>query len=375
MALFKPLTVGRFHLKHRVVLAPLTRYRAEALDGVESVPTDIMATYYGQRASEGGLLISEASPICPEGRPNILSPGIYNETQAEHWKPVTEAVHAKGGYIFLQMWHVGGSSHELIDPKGRPPPSSVARQFVGPPVNTPEGPKPRQVSRMLATEEVKELVQYYVRAAKLSIAAGFDGVEIHGANGYIIEQFINDRLNNERTDEYGGSLENRLRLAIEVTEAVVDAIGADRVGIRLSPFNACNGAVNSDPITTYTTLLEKLNPLHLAYVHLVEPRIAGGWDAEVIPDPDSINLSAFRKAYKGILIIAGSYVGETAEAALQNDQGDAVAFGRYFISNPDLPYRLQHNLPLTPYHRPTFYTKGEVGYTDYKTWLEEHPEA
>ncbi|OQR82351.1 N-ethylmaleimide reductase [Achlya hypogyna] len=375
MALFTPLTVGRLTLQHRVVLAPLTRYRAAAHVGEdEGLPTPIMATYYAQRASAGALLISEASPICPEGRPNIAAPAIYSAAHVAGWRPITDAVHAKGAYIFLQMWHVGGSSHSDFDKLGRAPVSSVARQFQGPPVNTPSGPQPRQVSRMLSTDEVQDLISYYVRAAKLSIEAGFDGVEIHGANGYVLEQFLNDTLNNERTDQYGGSLENRIRLVVEVVAAVVAAIGADRVGLRLSPFSAINGAYNSDPIGTYSALLEKLNDFQLAYVHLVEPRIAGGWDAEVAPDPNVVNLKPFRAVYTGVLIVAGGYLGDTAEAVIKSGQADAVAFGRYFISNPDLPYRLQHNKPLTPYNRATFYTKDEVGYTDYKTWLEEQEE-
>ncbi|EQC30783.1 hypothetical protein SDRG_11544 [Saprolegnia diclina VS20] len=232
-----------------------------------------MPTYYAQRTSPGGLLISEATPICPESRPNIAAPGIYSARHVAAWRPITDAVHANGGFIFLQMWHVGGSSHPVFDKEGRAPPSSAAVQFLGPPANTPNGPQPRVVSRMLSTDEVQELISFYVRAATLSIEAGFGGVKIHGANGYILEQFLNDTLNSQRNEQYGGSLENRIRLAVEVTKAVVAAFGADCVGIRVRRRLLINGAYNSDPIGTYSALLEQLNPLGLAYAHLVEPRI------------------------------------------------------------------------------------------------------
>ncbi|CAK4091687.1 unnamed protein product [Aphanomyces euteiches] len=343
-SLFDPLTVGSLSLSHRVVLAPLTRYRASAVEnGVESVPTDIMVKYYGQRASPGGLLISEASPICPEGRPNILAPAIFDPLHVERWRPVTEAVHAKGGYIFLQMWH-----------------STL---------------KDRETSRMLTTEEIPGVIQQYVDAAKRAIEAGFDGVEIHGANSYLLDQFINDQINIQRTDQYGGSLENRLRLPVEVATAVAAAIGPERTGIRFSPFGSIGGKRDSDPVTTWSTLLRKLNPLKLAFVHLVEPRIMGDYDGQNAPDPAVVNLKPFREAYDGVLIAAGGHTPETARASVASGETDAIAFGRHFISNPDLPSRIQHDRPLTPYIRETFYTPGEVGYTDYKTWDEQQQEA
>ncbi|KAF0747642.1 hypothetical protein AaE_007647 [Aphanomyces astaci] len=369
-ALFEPLQVGAVTLRHRVVLAPLTRYRASAVEGDdESIATDIMATYYGQRASPGGLLISEASPISPEGRPNILAPSIYTPLHAARWKPVTDAVHAKGGFIFLQMWHVGAWSHSGFDVKGRPPASSA--EFDMEPgtgrFNTRDGLKPRDPkTRMLSTDEIAELIQQYVRAALLSIEAGFDGVEIHGANSYLLDQFISDHINTQRTDQYGGSLENRLRLPVEIATAVAAAIGADRTGIRFSPYVSIQGKQDSDPINTWTTLLKKLNPLNLAYVHLVEPRIPGSWDR--VPNPEELNLRPFREAYDGVLIVAGGHSAATAEAAVKRGDADLVAFGRDFISNPDLPSRIKHGHPFTPYDRTTFYTPGEVGYTDYKTW-------
>ncbi|KAI9352551.1 oxo-phytodienoic acid reductase [Zopfochytrium polystomum] len=224
---------------------------------------------------------------------------------------------------------------------------------------------------MLTTEEIPALIQQYVRAAELAIEAGFDGVEIHGANGYLVDQFINDNVNNQRTDAYGGDAEGRVRLAVEVVKAVADAIGADRTGIRLSPYGTFQGMGDSNPVATWCALLERLNPLGIAFVHLVEPRIAGGWDAAVAPDEEAVNLRPFRQAYKGTLIVAGGLTAESAEAKVKAGEADVAAFGRYFISNPDLPYRIQHDLPFTPYNRPTFYTDGEVGYTDYPTWLEQ----
>ncbi|ETV99766.1 hypothetical protein H310_07818 [Aphanomyces invadans] len=371
-SLFEPLQVGDYTLSHRVVLAPLTRYRASALEGdEESVPTDIMAKYYGQRASHGGLLISEASPIAPEGRPSILAPSIYTSLHAARWKPVTDAVHAKGGFIFLQLWHVGAWSHSGLDTKGRPPASSaVFNMEPGTSLfNTRDGLKPRDPqTRILTTDEIPELIQQYVRAAKLAIEAGFDGVEIHGANSYLLDQFISDHINSQRTDQYGGSLENRLRLPVEIATAVADAIGAGRTGIRFSPFVSIQGKQDSNPILTWTTLLKMLNPLHLAYVHLVEPRLPGSWDR--VPNPEELNLKPFREAYDGVLIVAGGHSADTADAAVKNGDADLVAFGRSFISNPDLPSRIQHGHPFSPYDRSTFYTPGEVGYTDYKTWEE-----
>ncbi|CAK4078841.1 unnamed protein product [Aphanomyces euteiches] len=374
--LFEPLQVGAITLRHRVVMAPLTRTRAVANEnGVESVPTPIMAMYYGQRASEGGLIVSEATPVCPEGRPSAHVPCIYDPLHVERWRAVTDAVHAKDGFIFMQLWHVGASSHSLFDPKRRPPPSSASYKLDAPEINTPEGPKPREVTRMLTTEEIPELIQQFVDGAKRAIEAGFDGVEIHGANGYILDQFINDNINNQRTDQYGGSVENRVRLPVEVATAVAAAIGADRTGIRFSPFGSFQGMKDSDPVNTWSTLLKQLNPLKLAYVHLVEPRIAGGWDSSNAPDPEQINLKPFRDAYDGVLIVAGGHTAESAAAVVKEGRGDAVAFGRYFISNPDLPARVKHGHPFTPYNRSTFYTATEVGYTDYKSWEEQQQEG
>ncbi|KAJ3402271.1 hypothetical protein HDU80_005235 [Chytriomyces hyalinus] len=341
---FSPVQLGRFTLKHRIALAPLTRCRADK-DG--QIPNALMAEYYGQRASDGGLLITEATPILPVTRFADTVPCIYTPEQVEAWKPVTEAVHAKNGVIFMQLWHIGFHCHPRYDPDQRnaPPSSSVYER---------EG---RPTSRELSVDELKEYVQAYATAAKNAIAAGFDGVEIHGANSYLLDQFLSDKVNT-RTDEYGGSIENRSRFPLEVVEAVIAAIGADRTGIRFSPW----ALEPSDPVAQWSYVLERLNPLNLAYVHLVEP----GRPA------DFKDLTPFREVYKGVLIYAGGYEADTAKESIASGRCDLVAFGRWFISNPDLPARIQNDWKLTPYDRSTFYAAEDPvrGYTDYPNFEE-----
>ncbi|KAI8847360.1 NADH:flavin oxidoreductase/NADH oxidase [Chytridium lagenaria] len=357
MALFEPIKVGRYLLKHRIVLAPLTRARGE-----DNEATDRMVTYYEQRASDGGLLISEGTPISAEARVALSIPSIYKDSHVESWKKVTDAVHKKGGIIFAQLWHVGRSSHSAFNPKGLPPPSSAPVPKTGM-AGTPTGPQPYEVPRAITREEIHEIIQDYVEAGKNSIAAGFDGVEIHSANGYLLDQFINDNINVGRTDEYGGTVENRVRFSFQVAEALAKAIGGGRVGIRLSPWSNFQGMGDSDPITTWSTLLKQLNKLDLAFVHLVEARIDGASDSA--QDTTEKSLKPFREAYKGLMITAGGFLPDSAESVIAKKDADLVAFGRYFISNPDLPYRIQHGIPLTPYDRSTFYTNDETGYTDY----------
>ncbi|KAJ3028954.1 UNVERIFIED_CONTAM: hypothetical protein HDU68_000481 [Siphonaria sp. JEL0065] len=378
-SLFKPLAVGRFQLEHRIVLAPLTRSRGTERDsdGNESLANELMvtyfdcnknqnqlnrkqATYYAQRTTQGGLLISEASPICPEGRFSILTPSLYSSEHIRQWNATTTAVHEKGGFIFAQLWHLGMHSRPHLDPLNRSPaaPSEFNRESDGTP------------TRALTLQEISDTINLYVQAAKNAIEAGFDGVEIHGANGYLVDQFLNDNIN-KRSDSYGSTtLENKCRFATQVTKAVADAIGADRTGIRLSPWNKFGGMNDSDPIKTWSYLLESLNPLGLAYVHLVEPRVAGAGDSSVEFDAKVVNLSEFRKVWKGVLIVAGGYLPDSAENAVDKGRADLVAFGRYFISNPDLVYRIKEGLPFTKYDRPTFQVGGETGYIDYKTWAE-----
>jgi len=370
-ALFSPLTIGPHHLKHRVVMAPLTRMRA---DKATLAPRPLNVDYYAQRATPGGLIIAEATPVLPTGTGNPNVPGIYSEAQVAGWKRVVDAVHAKGGLIFLQLWHVGRVSHSSFQPGGALPvaPSAIA---IGDDLKamTADGKVAAyETPRALETDEIPGIIAAYGQAARNAIAAGFDGVEVHGANGYLIEQFLQTR-SNQRTDRYGGSIENRCRFLVEVTEAVIAACGADKVGVRLSPYGIANGSGEAEPMPLYTTAIEALSRLGIAYLHLIEPRSSGAGRADVNWQNVPSALQLFRPVWKGVLIGAGGFTGEPAEAAIKAGHADAIAFGRYFISNPDLPRRLAHGWPLTPYHRPTFYGGEEKGYTDYPAHDEMAP--
>jgi N-ethylmaleimide reductase len=365
-ALFSPLRIGPFELAHRVVMAPLTRMRAEP---GTLAPRALNAEYYAQRATPGGLLIAEASPVLRTGLGNPNVPGIYSEAQIAGWKQVVDAVHAKGGIIFLQLWHVGRVSHSSLQPGGVLPvaPSAVA---IGDDLKamTADGKGAAyETPRALSTDEVAEIVAAYGQAARNAKAAGFDGVEVHGANGYLVEQFLQSR-SNQRTDRYGGGIENRARFLLEVTQAVIDVFGHDRVGVGLSPFGIANGSGEAEPMPLYTYAVEALNKLGIAYLHPIEPRSSGAGRADVNWQNVPSAMTLFRPLWKGVLIAAGGFVGDTANAAVADGHADAIAFGRYFISNPDLPCRLQHGFALTPYHRPTFYGGEEKGYTDYPVY-------
>jgi N-ethylmaleimide reductase len=367
-ALFSPLEVGAFGLKHRVVMAPLTRMRA---DKATLAPRPLNVEYYAQRATPGGLIIAEASPVLPTGTGSPNVPGIYSEAQVLGWKRVVDAVHAKGGVIMLQLWHVGRVSHSSFQPGGVLPvaPSAVA---IGDDLKTMTADGKvvaYETPRALETDEIPAIVAAYGQAARNAQAAGFDGVEVHGANGYLIEQFLQSRTN-QRTDAYGGSIENRVRFLLEVTQAVIDVYGADRVGVRLSPYGIANGSGEEEPMPLYTHAVAALNMFGLAYLHLIEPRSSGTGRADVNWQNVPSAMALFRPLWKGILIAAGGFTGETAEAAIAKGHADAIAFGRYFISNPDLPRRLAYDFPLTPYNRPTFYGGEEKGYTDYPVYDE-----
>jgi N-ethylmaleimide reductase len=367
-ALFSPLKIGPFELAHRVVMAPLTRMRAEP---GTLAPHTLNAEYYAQRATPGGLLIAEASPVLPTGFGNPNVPGIYSEAQVAGWKRVTDAVHARGGIIFLQLWHVGRVSHSSFQPGGALPvaPSAVA---IGGDLKamTADGKvSSYETPRALETDEIPGIVAAYAQAARNALAAGFDGVEVHGANGYLIEQFLQSH-SNQRTDRYGGAIENRIRFLLEVMQAVIEVWGADRVGVRLSPYGIANGSGEPDPMPLYAHAVEVLNPLGLAYLHLLEPRSSGAGRADVNWQNVPSAMVLFRPIWKGVLMAAGGFVGDSANAAIAEGHADLVAFGRYFISNPDLPRRLAHGFPLTPYHRPTFYGGAEKGYTDYPVYDE-----
>jgi N-ethylmaleimide reductase len=355
--LFSPLRVGPLTLSHRVVMAPLTRLRSQ-IPG--DVPVDLMAEYYGQRASEGGLIISEGATVSIGGRGYLGAPGIYSEEQIAGWRRVTDAVHAKGGYIFLQLWHVGRVSHVNMT-NGEMPVAPSVVPFEGI-VVTRDGFVPPSPHRALGIDEIPGLVKEFRSAALNARAAGFDGVEIHGANGYILDQFLQDSTN-KRTDSYGGSIENRARLLFEVLDITAAVWGEDRVGVRLSPNSTYNSMFDSNPEATFGYVADRLNRYALAYLHVIEPRVKG---IETVGEGQPPVASALlRKIYRGNILAAGGFDPKSAEAIIERNDADMVAFGRYFISNPDLPRRIQLGLPLNDYDRETFYNNDARGYTDY----------
>lgn len=359
MKLFTSLQLGALSLNNRVVMAPLTRMRASEGD----VPGELAAEYYSQRAS-AGLIISEAAQISMLGKGYPGTPGIFSDAQVAGWKKVTDAVHAKGGKMVCQLWHVGRISHSSLHPtEGLPvAPSAIAPS--GKVYTATWQLAEYETPRSLTLAEIPALIQDYVNAAQQAKAAGFDGVEVHGANGYLLDQFLHDG-SNTRNDQYGGSIENRSRLLLEVLHAVINVWGSDRVGARLSPYGTFNDMSDHDTMGLFTYLIGQLNPLGLAYLHLIEPRstMAGGTDKVKEDQPSTSAL--FRPLYKGKIIAAGGFDREGAEQFVSNGQADAIAFGRFFISNPDLPKRLAENSPLNPYDRSTFYGGGAKGYVDY----------
>jgi N-ethylmaleimide reductase len=370
--LFSPLRIGPYRLQHRVVMAPLTRMRAEQST---FAPRPLNAQYYGQRATPGGLIIAEASPVLQTGRGNPATPGIYSDEQIRGWRGVVDAVHAKGGVIFLQLWHVGRVSHSSFQPEGRLPVAPSAVPITGDGMLAMTANRkmvPYETPRALETGEVKEIVGAFRRAAVNAMRCGFDGVEIHGANGYLLEQFLQSR-SNLRTDQYGGGIENRARLLMEITLAAIDVWGANRVGVRLSPYGVANGSGEAEPMPLYSHVIKALDPLGLAYLHFIEPRSSGAGRAEVNWQNVPSAMVLFRPLWRGVLMSAGGFSGEAAEAAIAQGHADAIAFGRIFISNPDLPRRLRHGFALTPYNRATFYGGEEAGYTDYPVYDELAP--
>jgi N-ethylmaleimide reductase len=357
--LMTPLNVGPYKLRNRVVMAPLTRTRA----GDRNVPREMNVLYYRQRAT-AGLIISEATSVSPFGYGYYGTPGIHTKEQRDAWKRITDAVHEEGGLIFLQLWHVGRISHQDLQPGGVLPVSASAIRPRGHAL-TPEGLKPHPTPRALSSEEIAGVMEEYRRGAQLSMEAGFDGVEVHGANGYLPDQFLNSGSNN-RTDEWGGSVENRARFLLGVTDAVLDVWGADRVGVRLSPANRHGDIDDANRWETYSYAVRELNKRNLAYLHLVSPRVDGAEDAKTIID---LGPERFRPLITGNtrLIAAGGYKPADAESVLDRGIVDAIAFGRLFISNPDLPKRIALDAPLNAYDRNTFYARGVEGYIDYPT--------
>ena len=360
-SLFSPLAIGPLRLAHRVVMAPLTRMRA-TIPG--EFPNEMNAEYYEQRATEGGLIIAEASQIVPGGRPAPSTPGIHSEEQVAGWTEIVRRVHAKGGSIFLQLWHVGRLSHSSYQPDGSMPVAPSAVVAAGKTRTLTGDVVEREVPRAMSSEDISQLIQDYTHAARNAKAAGFDGVEVHAANGYLLEQFLQTRTN-QRTDQYGGSIENRCRLVLEVTAAVAEVFGSERVGIRLSPFGIANDSGEDSPETLYRQLIQALDKMDLAYLHLIEPRASGAGQAEVDHKDVPSAANMYRTDWSGVLITAGNFRGDSATEVIADGDADAVAFGRLFISNPDLPERLRTGHELTPYDRSTFYTQGETGYTDY----------
>jgi N-ethylmaleimide reductase len=348
-----PYQLKSLHLKNRMVMAPLTRSRAR--EG--NLPSEMAAQYYSQRAG-AGLIVTEATQAGAGGQGYISTPGLHNDAQARAWKEVTDAVHAQGGLIFVQLWHVGRISHPVFR-NGELPvaPSAIAPRGVQ--TYTSEGLQPIPTPRALDTEEIPGIVEEFRQAAEFARLAGFDGVEVHGANGYLLDQFLEDGTN-QRQDAYGGSVSNRERLLFETLEAVCGVWGSERVGVRLSPGGSFNDMFDSDPLATFSHAIRRLAQQKLAYLHLIEPTPQQGEHAQ----PD-LSARTFRPLYPGTLIVAGGYTKERANAVLAEGLADLVAFGQLFIANPDLPERFRRNAPLNRPDPQTFYGGDAHGYIDY----------
>ncbi len=371
--LFEPVRLGRYNLPHRILMAPLTRSRARQPG---NVPTALNACYYAQRAS-AALIISEGTQVSMQGQGYACTPGIHSREQVEGWRLVTDAVHKAGGLIFLQLWHVGRISHPSLQPDIMLPigPSAIkpnTQVFIE--NEKGEGEMvPCVTPRCLQIEEMPYLVQQYARGAKNALAAGFDGVEIHAANGYLLDQFIESGTN-RRTDRYGGSIENRARLLLEVVEMIVAVWQPDRVGVRLSPLGTMNDLRDDDPERTFATIADKLSAYRLAYLHIVNPMLAA-LEQGVEPDARALRMiDLLREQYRGTLIMAGGFDQDMAEAWLRQGKADLIAFGRKFLANPDLPERFRRRAPLHADDRSTYYGGGAKGYTDYPTLAQERGE-
>ena len=354
MDLFSPITVGNYTLKNRIFMAPLTRCRSVQ----DNVPNDLMAEYYAQRAS-AGLIISEATQISTLGIGYPCTPGIHTQAQIEGWKKITQAVHAKGTKIFLQLWHTGRVSHSSYHKQSLPvAPSAI--KLTGE-VYTFEGMQEYETPKVLSTEEIKAIVQEYIQGARNAIEAGFDGVEIHAANGYLIDQFLRDG-SNSRKDEYGGNIQNRSRFLFEIIKGVAAEIGADKTGLRLSPSGTFNEMSDSNPQKHFSYICEKLNNFNLAYLHVVD-----ALEGDIRHGANVVELSVLREAYKGVLITNGGYNKIKGEKSIKEGHADAVAYGNLFIANPDLVKRFETDSALNEADSDTFYTQDAKGYTDYSS--------
>ena len=359
--IFDNLKIGNLTLPNRIIMAPLTRMRSKQPG---NIPWELNATYYAQRAS-AGFILTEATQISQQGQGYPGTPGIHSKEQVQGWKLVTDAVHKNGGHIFLQLWHVGRISHSSHQPNNSLPvaPSAIAAKNSGT-FTADWKPTPILTPRALEASELPGIIQDYVNAAKNAKEAGFDGVEVHMANGYLLDEFLQDG-SNKRTDEFGGPIQNRVKFPMQVLDAVIDVFGKDRVGVRLSPYGTFNDMSDSNPIELFTHVIDQLNQRQIAFLDMIEPRAttAGGGDDLNANAPSANKL--FRKKFKGIFISAGGYNPGDAKKAIEVGEVDAIAFGRIFIANPDLPKRIKTNATLNAYDRSTFYGGNEKGYTDY----------
>lgn len=368
--LFQPIRLGRYTLPYRIVMAPLTRSRAHQPG---NTPSHLNALYYAQRAS-AALIVSEATQVSMQGQGYAWTPGIHSREQIDGWRNVTNAVHEAGGLIFMQLWHVGRISHPALQPDNMLPVAPSAIKPSGEAFIENKNGKGEMVPfvtpRALQIEEMPYIVRQYVRGAKNALISGFDGVEIHGANGYLLDQFINSHTN-RRNDEYGGSVENRARLLLEIVDAVIGIWGADRVGVRLSPLGTFNDISDDDPEATFGYIAEKLNDYQLAYLHVINPAAAALEDGAA-PDPGALRmLKLLREKFHGTLILAGGFDHDSAEAWLQQGKADLIAFGRKFLANPDLPERFRTRAQLNIADQSTFYGGSAKGYTDYTSLAQE----
>jgi N-ethylmaleimide reductase len=365
--LFTPTHIGPTTLKHRIVMAPMTRQRSH---WPSNVPSDLQVEYYTQRSSEGGLIIAEGTAVSHRGHGGKGSPGLWTKDQVIGWRRVTDAVHAKGGLMFAQLWHAGRLSHvstsgetpvaPSVDPDFWTNPASPANL-----VSTPDGLVPPSPHRALDIAEIPGVIDEYRIAAHNAKAAGFDGVELHSAYGYLLDEFLQD-ISNHRTDGYGGSIENRARLLTEVLEATISVWGADRVAVRIAPSNTFHAMGDSNPHALFNHVAARLNEYGLAYLHVIEPRVRG---FELIAEGQApVAAQELRKLFDGPIIATGGFEPDTAEEAIARGEADLIGFARWFISNPDLPQRIALGVPLNNYDRDTFYTFDAHGYTDYPVY-------
>ncbi len=367
--LFTPVQLGSIHLKHRVVMAPLTRSRSIQPN---SIPGELMAEYYAQRASDGGLIIGGSHQHSRRrAAAGWVHPASIPTSRFAGWKQVVAGVHAKGGRMFAQLWHTGRSSHVAMTGGETPVSASVDPAYWQDSshlVSIPGGWVQPSPHRALAAAEIDGIVEDYRRAAERAMDAGFDGVELHGANGYLVDQFLQDG-SNRRTDEYGGPIENRVRFLLRVVEAMVSVWGGDRVAVRIAPGGTWNGMSDSDPKALFSYVADSLNAFGLAYLNVIEPRVVGS--VTVGEGQGAVAAEHLREIFSGKIVAAGGFEPDTAEAVVEQGTADAVAFGRHFLANPDLPRRIRDGLPLAPHDRSTFYTFDARGYTDYPSYAAD----